>query len=121
MDQFKIDVSYDGTNNEIVVVTPHGYIDATTCPDVEKEILKQLSKECYKIIVHLPYCEYVNSSGWGVFIREIKDIRQHQGDLVLADMSPDVHMVYETMEFSKILKSFPSLRESVSYFYTGIG
>jgi anti-anti-sigma factor len=116
MDHFKIDVSYDGNDNEIVVVTPYGYIDGTTCPDLEKEILKQLSEKRYKIIVYLSHCEYVNSAGWGVFIREIKDIRQHHGDLVLADMPPDVHMVYETMEFSKILKSFPSLQESVSYF-----
>jgi len=116
MDQFMIDVSYNGTNNEIAVVTPHGYIDATTYLDLEKEILNQLSEEHYKIAVNLPFCEYVNSAGWGVFIREIKDIRQHHGDLVLVDMSPDVYLVYETMEFSKILKSFPSLSESVSYF-----
>ncbi|MBN2322593.1 MAG: STAS domain-containing protein [Spirochaetes bacterium] len=121
MDQFKIDVSYDGSDNEIVVVAPHGYIDATTYLDLEKEILKLLSEERYKIIVYLTHCEYVNSAGWGVFIREIKDIRQHHGDLVLADMSPDVHLVYEKMEFSKILKSFSSLQESVSYFYSDNG
>ena len=116
MDQFKIDVSYDGSNNEIVVVTPHGYIDATTYIEVENEILKQISDERYKIVVHLPHCDYVNSAGWGVFIREIKDIRAHSGDLVLVNMPPDVYMVYETMEFSKILKSFESLPDSISYF-----
>ncbi len=117
----KIDVSYEGNNNEIVVITPHGLIDHVGVEpiDVEKEILKQLSEKHYKIIVHLPYCDYVVNSGWGAFLRFIKDIRQHNGDLVLADMSPDVLDVYKLMEFSKILKSFPSLQESISYFCTG--
>ena len=116
MDQFKVEVSYEGNDNEIVVVQPHGYIDSTTYTDVEKVILEQLSRNIYKIIVHLDACEYVNSSGWGVFIREIKEIRKNKGDLILVDMHPDVHLVYETMEFSKIIKSFPTLQEGITYF-----
>ena len=38
MDEFKIDVSYERNNNEIVVVQPHGYIDATTSTDLEKKM-----------------------------------------------------------------------------------
>lgn len=116
MDEFRVEVTYEGTDNEIVIVQPCGYIDSTTYTDLEKIILEQLTKKTYKIIVHLDECEYVNSSGWGVFIREIKDIRKNEGDLVLVNMQPDVYMVYETMEFSKILKSFESLQEGVSYF-----
>ena len=116
MDQFRIDVSYEGNNNEIAIVHPHGYIDAMTYTDMEETILNQLAKEYYKIIIDLAECEYVNSSGWGAFIREIKEIRKNNGDLVLVNMLPDVYMIYETMEFSKILKSLSSLQEGISYF-----
>lgn len=118
MGEFKIDISYEGDNNDIVIVKPHGYIDSTTYTDAEKVILKQLSLYYYKIIVNLAECEYVNSSGWGVFIREIKEMRKNNGDLVLVNMLPDVYLIYETMEFSKILKSFASLQEGISYFYS---
>ena len=116
MGEFIIDVSYGGNNNEIVVIQPHGYIDATTYTDVEKTILSQLTQKCYKIIINLAKCEYVNSSGWGVFIRDIKEIRKNDGDIVLVNMLPDVYMVYDTMEFSKILKSLSSLQEGIDYF-----
>jgi len=116
MDGFRVEVSYEGNDNEIVIVQPRGYIDSTTCTGLEKIILEQITKKRYKIIVHLDECEYVNSSGWGVFIREIKEIRKNEGDLVLVNMQPDVYMVYETMEFSKILKSFESLQEGIAYF-----
>ena len=116
MDEFKVAVSYEGNDNEIVIVQPRGYIDSTTYTDLEKVVLEQLSQNRYKIIVSLDECEYVNSSGWGVFIREIKEIRKNEGDLVLVNMHPDVYMVYETMEFSKILKAFESLQEGIAYF-----
>ena len=116
MSEFKIDISYEGNNNEIVIIQPHGYIDATTYTDVEKAMLNQLAQKYYKIIINLAECEYVNSSGWGVFIREIKEIRKNNGDIVLVNMLPDVYMVYDTMEFSKILKSFSSLQEGISNF-----
>ena len=58
---------------------------------------------------------------WGVFIREIKEIRKNAGDLVLVSMHPDVYMVYETMEFSRILKSFENLEDGISYFCDNSG
>ena len=117
MGEFRIVVSYEGNNSEIAIVQPHGYIDATTYTDVEKTILNQLAQEYYKIIIDLAECEYVNSSGWGVFIREIKEIRKNNGDIVLVNMLPDVYMVYDTMEFSKILKTFSSIQEGVANFF----
>jgi anti-anti-sigma factor len=116
MAEFKIDISYEGDSNDIVIVQPYGDIDSTTYTAVENTILNQLAQKYYKIIVNLAKCEYVNSSGWGVFIREIKEIRKNNGDLVLVNMPPDVYMVYDTMEFSKILKSLTSIQEGISYF-----
>ncbi|MBA7649590.1 hypothetical protein ES703_57387 [subsurface metagenome] len=116
---FKIYVSYAGSNNEIVVVTLHGVFYDEEAPYVEEVIRKQLSEKHYKIIVHLPYCDHLDSVVWGEFIYFLRDIRQHNGDLVLADMSPHVHEVYELMEFSSILKSYDSLNEAIAGFSTG--
>jgi len=93
-----------------------GYIDTTTAPEIENVLLKELSRKKYKVIIDLENVDYVNSSGWGVFIREIKQIRDNGGDLVLVKMTSDVFSVYETMEFSKILKSFNNLDNAISYF-----
>jgi len=53
--------------------------------------------------------EYISSAGWGLFISEIKNIRNKKGDLVLAGMNPDVFDVYELLGFQPILKSFPDV------------
>ena len=70
----------------------------------------------YRIVVNLEKIDYVSSAGWGVFVSEIREIRENSGDLVLVNMSPDVYDVYELMEFSSILKSYDSVGEAIAGF-----
>jgi anti-sigma B factor antagonist len=116
MADIQVDVSYTGDEGNIAVISASGFIDTTTAPELEKKLEEQLALNKYKIIVNLENIDYVSSAGWGVFVSEIREIRDNKGDLVLVNMSPDVYDVYELMEFSSILKSFDSLNEAVSSF-----
>jgi anti-sigma B factor antagonist len=119
MGGFHIKVTYAGGRQDIVVFEPQGYIDTTTVQELEKKLTSIVSKKKYKLVIDLSDTEYVNSSGWGVFLRDLKTIRQNGGDIVLANMSPDVRIVYETMEFSQIFRSFDSLDAAFAHFEKG--
>jgi len=112
----QIDITHSGENNEVTIVAPRGYIDTTTVDKLEHKLVELVSLEQYKLIINLKDTEYINSSGWGVFLRDLKKIRENDGDIVLSNMSPDVRIVYETMEFSQILKSFDSLEAASASF-----
>jgi anti-anti-sigma factor len=116
MADIQVDVSYTGDEEKIAVISASGFIDTTTAPELEKKLEEQLALNKYKIIVNLESIDYVSSAGWGVFVSEIREIRENKGDLVLVNMSPDVYDVYELMEFSSILKSYDSLNEAISSF-----
>ena len=116
MEELQIEVSYKGKNDEIAIITANGYIDTITKEEIEEVLLNQLTLGKYKIIIDLKKISYINSSGWGVFLREIKEIRQKKGDLVLLNMTSDVYDVFETMELSRIIKHFVSLKKAVEYF-----
>jgi anti-anti-sigma factor len=116
MASLQIEISLSGKDGEIVVISAKGYIDTITVKELEEKILSQLTSRRYKFVIDMKRISYVNSSGWGVFLREIKEIRDHDGDLVLANMSPDVYDVYEKMEFSAILKAFDTLQEAIDSF-----
>jgi anti-sigma B factor antagonist len=116
MGGFDISVSYSGSEEDIAVISPKGYIDTTTVDQIENRITEVMAGNKFKIVVDLSDTEYVNSSGWGVFLRDLKKIRENNGDLVLARMSPDVHLVYDTMEFSQIFKSFDSVETALASF-----
>ena len=116
MGDLQIDITQAGQNNEVTVITPRGYIDTTTVEDLEKKLRELVSLDQYRLVIDLAYTEYINSSGWGVFLRDIKQIRENEGDLILSNMHPDVQMIFETMEFSQIFKSYDSVEAACASF-----
>jgi anti-sigma B factor antagonist len=116
MPDIQVDVRYGGDSEEIAIIEAKGFIDTTTAPELEKKLEEQLALNKYRIVVNLENIDYVSSAGWGVFVSEIREIRENSGDLVLVNMSPDVYDVYELMEFSSILKSYDNVDEAVASF-----
>ena len=116
MPDIQVDVRYEGDSDEIAIIEAKGFIDTTTAPELEKKLEEQLALNKYRIVVNLEKIDYVSSAGWGVFVSEIREIRENSGDLVLVNMSPDVYDVYELMEFSSILKSYDSVGEAIAGF-----
>ncbi len=113
MDGIKIDVESNGT---LSIVHIQGYIDTITSPELERSLQNLLKEKKYHIVMDLGGVDYISSAGWGIFISEIKDIREHGGDLKLARMSSDVNEVFELLEFGNILQSFPSVEEAQKSF-----
>jgi len=116
MDGLQIRVTPSGGSDDLIIISPRGIIDTTTVDRLEKKLSELIALRKYKLVIDFGNTEYVNSSGWGVFLRDLKMIRENKGDIVLANMKPDVHMVYETMEFSQIFKSFDSLEAACASF-----
>ena len=114
MEDLIVNVEY--IKDSIALIKAEGYIDTVTVPEIEKKVQEVVSKKIFQLIVDLKDINYVSSAGWGVFVSEIKDIRNNGGDLMLIGMSPEVYDVYELMEFSSILKSFGSLNEALIAF-----
>jgi len=93
-----------------------GYLDTTTAGELENALYGLLEKNRYKIVVDLSGVNYISSAGWGIFIGEIKDIRNHGGDLKLAGMVGDVHEVFQLLEFHSILEAYGSSQEAAEAF-----
>jgi anti-sigma B factor antagonist len=116
MQGIAISVSYAGNDREVVVVTVNGYVDTTTAPELREAITEQVARRKYRIVVDLHGVDYISSTGWGVFVGELKDLRENKGDLVLAGMVTNVHNIYELMEFSSIIKSFFDAEQATAHF-----
>lgn len=109
MDEIKISLDATGNKGEISVVRVDGVIDTMTASELEKVMNRLTDQEKYNIIIDLGGVDYISSAGWGIFISNIRDIRQHQGDLKLAGMVPNVYEIYELLEFDTILKAFENV------------
>jgi len=104
-----------GADN-VTILKISGYLDTTTAGELETALYDLLDKGCYKIVIDLSGVTYISSAGWGIFIGEIKEIRNRGGDLKLAGMVGDVFEVFQLLEFQSILEAYPSPEEAVGSF-----
>jgi len=113
MEGIQVSVEKTGTNSDISIIRVGGYIDTTTSSELERALDSLLKAGIVRVIIDLGNVDYISSAGWGIFISEIKGIRERNGDLKLVKMIPDVYEVFELLEFHYILKAFDSIDEAV--------
>jgi anti-anti-sigma factor len=113
MVKIDIDVTDHPQNKHITLLSVKGQIDTLTAPEFASKLHSVLENKRYKLIIDLNGVDYIGSAGWGVFISGIKEIREQEGDLVLAGMNVGVLEVYHSLEFGSILKAFPTVESAL--------
>ena len=116
MEGIQVSVEKTGYQGDISIIKVGGYIDTTTSSELERSLDSLLKSGVFRIIIDLGNVDYISSAGWGIFISEIKGIRERGGDLKLAKMIPDVYEVFELLEFHYILKAYDTIKEAISEF-----
>lgn len=109
MENIAVDIQDYKGNKNITIVSVKGYLDTTTASELGTQVGIMLRDNRFKLIIELSGVDYIASAGWGIFISEIKRIRNAKGDLVLAGMRPAVAEVFELLEFNSIMKAFPNI------------
>lgn len=117
MSDIKISLDSSGFPESVSVVRVDGVIDTMTATELEKVMNSLLEQEKYRIIVDLGGVDYISSAGWGIFISNIREIRQHSGDIKLARMIPNVYEIFELLEFDSILRAFDSIEKAKGDFW----
>jgi len=116
MEGIQVSTEVRGSQNQVSIIKVGGFIDTTTSSEVERTLHNLLKQNRFNIIIDLGNVDYISSAGWGIFISEIKSIREQAGDLKLVRMIPDVYEIFELLEFHHILDVYDSLDEAVKRF-----
>lgn len=121
MEGIEISQGTIGARRDIAMLTVRGYVDTMTCSILLNKITENLNRGHLHIIVDMGQVNYVSSAGWGVFVGEIKGIREQGGDLKIVQMTPEVYDVFEMLEFNRILSYYETLEEAMNDFDLSIG
>jgi anti-sigma B factor antagonist len=113
MNEFSIGLR---TRESVSVIDLHGYLDAHTAPELEKTFQKHLDAGQYRIVVNFQELSYISSAGLGVLMQFIEDIREHEGDIKLANMSNRVYNVFDLLGFPMLYEIFQEENEAVNKF-----
>ena len=113
MDRLIIDEEFA---ENVVVLKLHGIVDSGTAQFLEDKFNDLVASNNVRIVADLGGVNYISSAGWGIFVGEIKGIRQRNGDIKLAAMHPDVREVFDLLEFNTLLKPYGTKEEALSAF-----
>ena len=101
---------------DIIVLKLRGYIDSGSSQFLEDKFRELVAEDKVKMVIDLVDVEYISSAGWGIFVGEIKGVRQLDGDIKLAGMSSSVREVFDLLEFNTLLKPYNSKEEALAAF-----
>ena len=116
MEGIQVSTEVAGSRNQISIIKVGGYIDTTTSSELERALDSLLKQGRFFLVVDLGNVDYISSAGWGIFISEIKSIRENGGDLKLVRMVPDVYEIFELLEFHHILDVYDTVDEAINKF-----
>jgi anti-sigma B factor antagonist len=118
MDDLSIKKYFSPGVNDVIIVKLTGYVDHSNSRQVEQVISEIIESGKIKIIFDFSELVYMSSAGWGVFVGEIKTVREKGGDIKLASMTAEVMDVYHILEFFHIIDDYASLNDALKSFGT---
>jgi len=101
---------------EVHILRLEGYVDAHTFTDFEEELTKLVEGGHYNLLLDLEKLTYINSTGLGLLMATFRQVRQFQGDLVIAKMSDKITNIFNLLGFSRLIHTYPTEEEALQKF-----
>ena len=103
-----------------LVVNVAGRLDQDRCDAFRHDLaplLVSAANNAQSIVLDLAELEYVSSAGLRCFMLAAKDVKAHEGKIVVTALQPMVDEIFKISRFDLLIPVFPSVRaalESVS-------
>ncbi|MBD0400688.1 STAS domain-containing protein [Flammeovirga sp. EKP202] len=101
---------------DIFVVHVNGFMDASTSPIVEKEVLKLIDEGKTKLLLNLKDVSYMSSSGLRVFLAASKSIKGVQGKFIVCEANDVVQEILKISGFDLIIEVQDKYEEAILSF-----
>jgi stage II sporulation protein AA (anti-sigma F factor antagonist) len=99
---------------ETLVMSPEGQLNSVNAASVGADLLAQLQEGKGKVVLDLSRLAYISSAGLRVVLQLAKQIKQQAGSLVLCNLQPHVHEVFEISGFLGIITAVNSRDDALA-------
>lgn len=116
MGQLSLATHVASGNQEVSVLEAAGALDFNTVGEFEDALNALFRGKHYKIILDMGKLDYISSSGIGVLVGNIKEVRKNRGDIKFSGVSPEVFRVFDILELPKIFHFHKNEQEAALAF-----
>jgi anti-anti-sigma factor len=99
--------------NDVLIVTIDGRLDASNAQVAEGEIKKALEGEQNRLLFDLSGLEYLSSGGLRVILGAAKEIRRREGKVALAALKEYVYEIFEVSGFTAMIPIKETVEEGL--------
>ena len=90
-----------------------GRLDSNTSPELEEKIAETVNNGTTNMVIDFESLEYISSAGLRIILKTTKDLKRHDGQLVLCSMQDYVREVFEISGFDSFLPIAATLDEAL--------
>lgn len=91
-------------NGDVVVFDVEGQLIVGNRQELKQKVLDELEKGERKFLIDFAQTGYIDSSGLGVLVSLSKKIREHGGELRLADLNDDLQTLFELTKLDTLFQ-----------------
>ena len=92
--------------NDILVIDLKGDLDAFTIQTVKQQLTQFIENGYRKIVVNFSRVRYINSTSIGVLVGRLRELKEHHGELALAELSERVNRIITLVGGKKLFNIF---------------
>jgi anti-anti-sigma factor len=101
---------------DISVIDVAGDIDFREMIRIKNTIGSLIEKERTKVVINLKSVDHINYLSIGVLIERLKLLRNLNGDLKLAGMSPFLRDIFKVVGMDRVFEEYTSLEDAIESF-----
>ena len=101
---------------EIIVFDINGEIDLYNAPEIKDKIKEEMNKGKVNIIINLDKVSYIDSSGIGVLISSLSNLKKVGGALKLINVYASVRKVFELTKLTSFFDIYDSETDALAAF-----
>ena len=101
-------------SGEVVIMDINGEIDLYNAPDIKESIKAQIESGKTNIIINLDKVSYIDSSGIGVLISSLSNLKKAGGSLKIINVYASVRKVFELTKLTSFFDIYDGETEALS-------
>ena len=111
-----MDISTREIENKISILDIVGEIDLYNAPDIKETIKKSIDKGNIYIVINLDKVSYIDSSGIGVLISSLTNLKKIGGELKIINVYAPILKVFKMTKLDKFFDICETEEEAVKNF-----
>lgn len=96
-----------------LLIKIEGEVDVYTSIDLKKEITKLIEEGQNNIIIDLENVNYMDSSGLGVLVALLKELKKIGGELKLINLPVSVKKIFDLTRLTKFFDIYNNLEDAI--------